>query len=157
MDAPITIRTATSEDAARLNELHIASVRALCSGHYTPEIIEGWLLGRTPDGYLEPIRRAAIFVAESDGEIVGFGEAGPGVVIAVYVERSMVGLGIGRRILQHALALARRAGCNPVMVESTLNASAFYRRHGFREVSRASVKRNHVEVPIVVMRHDAAA
>ncbi len=107
VDAPVTIRTATSADAARLNELHISSVRALCSGHYTQEILEGWLLNRTPSGYLGPISRGSIFVAELGDEIVGFGEAARGVVVAVYVDPGAAGRGIGRRILQHALAVAR--------------------------------------------------
>jgi putative acetyltransferase len=153
----MTIRAATPEDATRLDELHASSVRALCSSHYALDIIEGWLLNRTPGGYLEPIRRGAIFVAESNGEIVGLGEAAPGIVVAPYVDRSVTGRGIGRRILQYALALARSVDCGPVFVEATLNASAFYRQNGFREVKRATVKRNHVDVPVVVMRHDAAA
>ncbi|HEY1329813.1 MAG TPA: GNAT family N-acetyltransferase [Casimicrobiaceae bacterium] len=157
MDAPITLRTAKLEDAERLHEVHISAVRALCSSHYSAEIIEGWLLNRKPEGFFEPIRRAAIFVAESEGDVVGFGEVAPGAVVAVYVEPSMARRGIGRRILEHALVLARGSSPEPVIVESTMNASEFYGRHGFREVSRSTVKRNHVNVPVIVMRHDAAA
>jgi len=156
VDAPVTIRTATSADAARLNELHISSVRALCSGHYTQEILEGWLLNRTPSGYLGPISRGSIFVAELGDETVGVGEAARGGVVAVCVDPGAAGRGIGRRILQHALAVARSRECDSVMVEATLNARAFYERHGFREVRHATVTRNHVEVPIVVMKYDAA-
>lgn len=153
--ASVTIRLATPADASRLNDLHVASVRALCSGHYAAQVIDGWLLGRTPQGYLEPISRGAIFVAERDHEIVGFGEAASGEVIAVYVEPTATGRGIGRRILQHALGLARGSRGGTVTVESTLNASAFYERHGFREVKRTTVKRNLVEVPIIVLQHNA--
>lgn len=42
------------------------------------------------------------------------------------------------------------------MVEATLNASEFYRHHGFAEVRRTTVRRNNVEVPIVVMRQETA-
>jgi GNAT superfamily N-acetyltransferase len=131
-------------------------VRALCSGHYAGEVIEAWLENRTPKGYLEPISRGAIFVAESGRDVVGFGEAAEGVVIAVYVEPSMIGRGIGRLILQHALSMARSGKAGPVMVEATLNASEFYRHHGFAEVRRTTVRRNNVEVPIVVMRQETA-
>jgi putative acetyltransferase len=155
-EASVKIRLATPADASCLNELHVASVRALCSGHYAAQVIDGWLLDRTPQGYLEPISRRAIFVAERDHKIVGFGEAAPGAVIAVYVDPEATGRGIGRQILQHALGLARGTEGGPIMVESTLNASAFYERHGFREVKRTTVKRNHVEVPIVVLQHNAA-
>jgi GNAT superfamily N-acetyltransferase len=156
IDALVTLRTAMPEDAVFLHELHAASVRALCSTHYSTEIIEGCLLNRTPSRYLPPINRGAIFVAEVNRTIVGFGEAAPGVLVAVYVDPVVAGRGIGQRILQHALALACRDKRDSVMVESTLNAAAFYERHGFREVSRGIVGRNHVQVPVVVLEYTAA-
>jgi len=156
IDTPVIIRAAAPKDATRLNDLHIASVRALCARHYAPEIIDGWLLNRTPDGYLPPISRGAIFVAELDGRIVGFGEAAPGTVVAVYVDPAKTGRGVGRCLLLHALVQARNSVRDSVVVESTLNASAFYQRHGFRELRRTTVTRNHVQVPIVIMEHCAA-
>jgi GNAT superfamily N-acetyltransferase len=151
----IVIRQAQREDASRLHELHTASVRALCSEHYSSEIIDGWLQNRSAIGYLTPIERDAIFVAERDSTIVGFGEAAPGVVVAVYVAPSAVHQGIGSAILRHAIEMARRAHDGPLRVESTLNASPFYERHGFREVKRSTIKRNLVEVPMVVMEMPA--
>ena len=151
----IEIRQARPGDAPRLHELHTAAVRTLCAKHYSSEILDGWLLDRRPDGYLLPIERGAIFVAQRDSEVVGFCEAAPGVVVAVYVHPSVTRQGIGATLLNHALAVARGSHRGSVRVESTLNASAFYERHGFREVKRSTIKRNHVEVPIVVMEHNA--
>jgi GNAT superfamily N-acetyltransferase len=155
IDVSVTIRTATPTDAPRLDDLHAASVRALCAGHYSPEIIDGWLLDRTPDGYLPPIGRGAIFVAELSGEIVGFGETAPGTVVAIYVDPARTRRGVGRCLLLRALDRARDDGSASVVVESTLNASPFYQQHGFREVRRETVTRNQVQVPIVVMVHGA--
>jgi GNAT superfamily N-acetyltransferase len=153
VDGPIKIRTARSEDALRLHELHAASVRAQCAKHYPNEMIKAWLQSRTPSGYLPPIERAAIFVAELNHKIIGFGEATTGAIVAVYVDPSAIGQGVGRLILDRALELARGNHLGPVRVESTLNASSFYEHHGFVEVRRATVSRNQVEVPIVVMEH----
>ena len=150
-DASVKIRTARSEDALRLHELHAASVRALCAKHYASEIIEGWLQSRTPSGYLAPIEHAAIFVAELNHKIIGFGEAAAGTIVAVYVDPSAAGQGVGRLILDRALEAARFNHSGPVRVESTLNARSFYEHHGFVEVKRATVSRNQVEVPVVVM------
>ena len=86
VDASIKIRTARPEDASRLHELHAASVRALCAKHYSKDIIEGWLQSRTPSGYLPPIGREAIFVAERNEKIIGFGQTDTGAVVAVYVD-----------------------------------------------------------------------
>lgn len=151
----VLIRTATLDDASRLHELHTSSIRAICAGHYSRDIVEGWLLHRSPAGYAEPIERKAVFVAELNGEVVGFGEAAAGVIVAVYVDPSAIGQGVGRAILAHALNCARRDHAGPIRLESTLNACGFYKRHGFIEVKRATVKRNHVEVAVVVMEHVA--
>ena len=58
----VVIRPARPEDAARLYQLHTASVRTLCSSHYHADIIEGWLANRTPSAYLGAIERGALFV-----------------------------------------------------------------------------------------------
>jgi hypothetical protein len=57
-------------------------VGALCAKRYTKEIIEGWLQSRTRSGYLPPIEREAIFVAELNHKIIGVGEAATGAVVA---------------------------------------------------------------------------
>jgi len=70
-------------------------------------------------------------VAQQRGRVVGFGEATAGTVVAVYVDPG-----------QFAEV-------------STLNARDFYERAGFRKISRSSVRRNHVDVPVVLMEYDA--
>ena len=150
----MAIRAARAVDAPRLHELHTASVRALCAGHYSADVIEAWLLNRAPSGYLEPIERGDLFVAEQDGRVIGFGEAVPGFVIAVFVDPAHALHGVGTAILQHALALAHREHAGAVRLEATLNARDFYARAGFREVTRSTVRRNRVEIPVVVMEHE---
>src|SRR5690242_14042344 len=132
----IVIRSARFEDAPRLHELHTASVRALCAGHYSADVIDAWLSNRAPSGYLGPIERGALFVAERHGRVIGFGEARPGTVIAVYVDPAEILQGVGCAILRHAVALARSEHDGPVRLEATLNARDFYERAGFREIKR---------------------
>ena len=155
MPATPNIRFAEPEDAPNLYQLHTAAIRTVCAHYYAPEIIDGWLLGRSPAGYLPPIARRAIFVAELDHKIVGFGEAAPGAVIAVYVDPAVVGNGVGRLLLMHGIKVARRGHSGPIRVESTLNAGPFYAHHGFVEIERSAVRRNHVDVPIIVMEYRA--
>ena len=145
------IRAATSEDAARLHQLHTTSVRRICAPHYAPEVIDGWLANRVPEGYLPPIERGDIFVVEDGGRIVGFGEATPGVVVACYVDPAMVRRGVGSAIMEHALVIARRGHDGPIRVEATLNAAPFYARFGFGELARATLRRGEVDVPYVLM------
>ena len=118
------------------------------------DVIDAWLWNRGPSGYVGPIERGAVFVAERAGRVTGFGEAAPGTVIAVYVDPAEVRQGIGSAILRHAVALAREGHDGPVRLEATLNARDFYARAGFREVKHSTVKRNQVDVPVVVMEYD---
>lgn len=153
MPGILNIRIADAGDAPYLYQLHTAAVRTICARHYPPEIIDGWLLGRTPAGYLPPIAHQAIFIAELDHKMVGFGEAAPGAVIAVYVDPSVVGNGIGRFLLMHGIDVARRGHSGPIRVESTLNAGPFYAHHGFVEIERTTVRRNQIDVSVIVMEY----
>jgi GNAT superfamily N-acetyltransferase len=81
--------------------------------------------------------------------------AATGAVVAVYVDPSATGQGVGRLIRARAVDLARDGHSGPIRVQSTLNATSFYEHHGFVEVKRATVSRNQVEVPIAVMERRA--
>jgi GNAT superfamily N-acetyltransferase len=147
----LNIRQATLADAPRIHELHLASVRALCAPSYDQAAIDGWLTGRSSESYLSGIAEGATFIAETSTRIVGFCEAIPGEVRAVFVEPQSVGKGVGTALLSRALSLAAVGHSGPVRLESTLNAVTFYEHFGFRQINRASVRRNDVDVPIVVM------
>ena len=151
MSDAVAIRSARPDDAPRIHELHTVSVRALCSGHYTAETIDGWLANRAPAAYLPEIERGELFVAERGGRVVGFGAATAGTVVAVYVDPAAILRGVGRAILRHGIALARRGHAGPIRLQATLNAREFYAREGFREIERAATRRNDVEIPVVVM------
>jgi hypothetical protein len=98
------------------------------------------LLNRTPGGYLRPIERGTLFVAEQHGRVIGFGEAARGTVIAIYVHPAHVCHGVGTAILRYAVNMARAGHNGPIRLEATLNAQRFYERAGFREVGRSTVR-----------------
>ena len=102
------LRHARPADAARLHELHTASVRTLCSPSYRPDVIDGWLRNRRPESYLPEIARGDLFVVDQELNIVGFGSAAPGVIIAVYVDPDAIKQGVGSAIMRHGLEIARR-------------------------------------------------
>jgi GNAT superfamily N-acetyltransferase len=148
----VRIRLARQGDAARLHELHTKSVREICARHYGPDVIDGWLANRGPDGYLVPIARGDLFVAaDCETHVVGFGEATPGVIVACYVDPAFVGRGVGSAIMTHALERAGSGHHGSIRVEATLNAVAFYARFAFREIKRGTLRRGAVDVPYVLM------
>lgn len=153
--SPLRLRAGLPGDAPRLHEIHSNATRTLCSPYYEPAVIDGWLEGRTPAIYVPLLKRGALFVAETDSGILGFGEATPGSVLAVYVDPAAARRGIGTAILGRAIELARQGHEGPIRVQATLNARAFYELHGFRETHRMTVRRNHVDIEVVAMEMPA--
>src|SRR6476619_913554 len=99
----VVIRPAEPDDAEKIHDLHTASVRGLCSGHYSAEVIDGWLMGRSPAGYLGAIQRGVLFVAQRDERVLGFGHFGTGKVVAIFVDPTAERCGVGRLLLHHAM------------------------------------------------------
>ena len=146
------IRSATQEDARDIHDLHCRSLRQLWSSHYSDEQIEGWIAGRSPKGYLPGISEGEMFVAVEGSSVLGFGHAVPGVIKAIYVAPEAVGRGVGRLLLERAMAIASGDGTKLVRLQSTLNAESFYRHFGFSSVRRSSVSKGEVSIPVVVMQ-----
>jgi GNAT superfamily N-acetyltransferase len=128
------IRHATPADSAAIFELHVASIRAHCTGHYTPEQIEAWIAPKRPENYARAMNDGeAMFVAESAmGALAGFGSIQGDEVHAVYVAPGRAGGGIGSALLGELEAHARRAGVRVIRLRSSINAVGFYERHGYR-------------------------
>jgi len=145
------IRPAARADAEAIVAVHTAAIARVCSPHYTARQVRVWLSLRDAAGYHPDIDRGELFVCEESGRLIGFGQARPGQVVAVFVHPDRAGRGVGARLLEHALVLARRGHEGPVTVIATLNAVGFYERHGFRVVRRYAETRRGVGLPVVEM------
>ena len=146
------IRVATGGDASRIHDLHSRSVRELWPTHYSAAQIEGWIAGRTPEGYLAAISRGEMFVAEGDSMLLGFGHAKAGSIEAIYVEPEVRGTGVGSALLRRALIHARAGNPDTIRLTATLNAVGFYERFGFTSVERKSIEKGDIYLPVVVMQ-----
>ncbi len=123
-----------------------------CAGYYTPAQIERLAYSRTPEEYLPTIESGGIYVVVMGTEVVGFGQAAPGEVVAIFVAPEVALQGIGTLLLQHSVNIARRGHRGEIQLESTLNAQGFYERFGFTEIERKIVHRGDVLFPVVRMR-----
>lgn len=148
----ILIRQATKDDAQAIHELHVKSVKELCKGFYSDELINGWIGVRTPANFSPAIDRGILFVAIEDAEMVGFGGAIPGEIWAIYVSPGHVKTGIGSILLSHAMQIAL-TGKSGVILESTLNASKFYAKKGFVELGRKTARHGNVDLPVILMEY----
>jgi GNAT superfamily N-acetyltransferase len=145
------IRIALPDDALAIHNLHTRSVRGLCARDYPKEVIEGWLLGRSPDGY-KGIAKKEMYVFEESGAICGFSHVFPTRGVALFVDPNHARRGVGRSLFEHALALIRASGAIPIPFEATITALPFYLKMGCTEVRRSFVEKNHVKVETVLMQ-----
>jgi ribosomal protein S18 acetylase RimI-like enzyme len=142
------LRAATAADAPRLTELVQAAY-----GHYVER------LGGPPrpmtDDYAGVVRSHDVTVAERGGEIAGLivlrvGDEGF-LVDNVAVDPAHQGSGVGRALLEHAEAAARRAGFDSIQLythEKMTENLALYERIGYVEYDR----RLHGDACLVYLR-----
>ncbi|GAA3853220.1 GNAT family N-acetyltransferase [Celeribacter arenosi] len=140
---PFIIRSAVPDDTDALAALLREGYGEGLSGDYHPNVLSAALpvISQPKDAL---VRSGTYFVADSGaGRLLGAGGwswSGPlgGVpprdcahMRHVVVGRGFKGRGIGRLLLGHARASARRAGVSRLLCLSTISAAGFYEAQGF--------------------------
>ncbi|MFA5792487.1 MAG: GNAT family N-acetyltransferase [Candidatus Gracilibacteria bacterium] len=141
---------ALASHAKEMHRIHTSAVREACKECYSDEQIEAWLSGRTAGGYLEGINNGEMYTVKDDGEVVGFGHAIPGEVVAVFVDPAFHKKGAGKLLLDYGVKIASK-NHKKVNVESTLNAEGFYEKYGFKKIKDVVVTKNGIELPMIVL------
>lgn len=138
----ITVRAARESDAAAISVIYNQGIEdrvaTLETELRTPEERRLWMAARDP--------RHPIIVAEVDGVVTGWGSLNlynprPAYQyvadFSVYVERGWRGKGVGRRLLDRLIELARTLGYHKMMLSAfPFNTSgvALYERAGFTTI-----------------------
>lgn len=139
------IREATPEDREAIYRVHQASIEELGPRGYDEAQVAAWGAGGGPGDYDVDSDTNHFVVAESDGDVVGFGEfdadtgeyltTGPEAEVkAVYVDPGVAREGVGSALLAELKATARERGHESFGLCSSLNAVGFYDRHGYSRV-----------------------
>jgi len=138
------LRTAGIDDGARIARIQLAAWRETY-GQANPGMVASFELDRTAENWaraaVDPTHR--LLIAERDGTAVGYAfsgaaegdVAGVGEVHAVYLLQSAHGLGIGRLLVEDAIAALAAAGCTECVLwvaEFNGHARGFYEHLGFR-------------------------
>ena len=146
-----SIRPYRPEDLASLKRLTVASFQGVTLEQNVEDqlgILHGhdwrWRKARHIDEDVTE-NAAGVFVAEAEGEIVGFvtarvdREAGRGRIPNLAVSADFRGHGLGRRLIEHVLDYFRREGLEYAMIETMAQNQAgqhLYPACGFIEVAR---------------------
>jgi len=158
----VTVRMATLDDTAAITAIHTSNIerwqRMNDAGvvedipYERLRIYERWLYGgpwmsvETCAVHLTHLLRGAglPMVAEADGQVVGHGEAFPGIepepfgahlhVSVLYVHAGYAGQGVEQALLAHLIALGRERGCARICLPGP-DAGEFYSGEGWRRLA----------------------
>jgi putative acetyltransferase len=132
------IRLVKRADVPEIARLYYETVHRVNARDYGPEQIAAWAPRVYPDAFwLRRFRRYRVFVAEDEGEVVGFAElAADGAIDCFYVHHAHQGEGVGADLMARVERGARRQGDTRLMADVSLTAEPFFRRMGFRVLRR---------------------
>jgi len=128
----ILIRKAVEGDAQAIYDLRSRAILEECSGFYSVEQLSLWTKGGVSESLMTDIVNS-FYVSESDGQVIGSGKLTVeiGMLDAIFVEPQFFGKGAARLMVSFLENLALEHGLTSIKLESTLNATSFYRRCGF--------------------------
>jgi GNAT superfamily N-acetyltransferase len=148
-----TIRHAKLSDAAGIANVQVSSWRTTYKGIIADEVLDKLSVTQKTrerqDRLLYPPAGSVTYVAERDGEIVGFASGGrersenptyTGEVYALYLLPAHQGLGIGRQLVQAVVQALLAQGLESllILVLQDNPARGFYERLGGRVVLETS-------------------
>ena len=125
------IRPLQEQDWADLLRVHDAARPDELDGSCDPRAF----VPLAEDPEIEELKKSRIWVAETDGRVVGFTAVDGGYLGWLYVDPNFYGRGIGRALLQHALQ--EQGGKSwTIVLEGNTPALNLYRSEGFEIVDR---------------------
>lgn len=141
MRTDTSVRLAGEADLRAIAEVYLAArdVAAMPPAVHPPDEVREWV------GTWDLTSRD-VWVAESEGAIVGFANLTPTWLDGLYVAPGAQGAGIGSTLVDVAKSV-RPDGFGLWVFEVNEPARAFYRRHGFVELERTDGSANEEHAP----------
>ena len=131
------IRKASAQDAHLCWDIRNRAILAGCADCYDEADLVVWTQGELTESFTQVVAQF-MYVAVIDGRVVGTAmlDEANAQVEALFVEPQVMGQGVGKRLLHFIERKANLLGLAELRLESTLNAAAFYRAHGFGGAGR---------------------
>lgn len=144
----LLLRPAVPGDAAAIADLYsaarVAAVPQMPPAIHTNEEDRAWVAARLADG------RHEAWLAESDGELLGYALLTRTWLDHLFVRSDLLGQGIGSALLDLVKSLRPQGFCLWVF-ESNTGAQRFYGRHGLVALERTDGSANEERAPDVKM------
>jgi putative acetyltransferase len=118
-----------------------ASIEELAVDDYTADQRDAWAAAAEDETFAQTLARNLTLVALDEAlEIVGFAVLVENRAIAhVHVHPDLIGMGIGRTLLDALAKLAAARGAEALTADATDNARGFFAKLGFTEKARNTV------------------
>ena len=133
----IVIRSGRPDEGPRLKEIAIG---AKGFWGYEPEKVREW--ANQGDFTPERLRELIVFVAESDGDVIGWASLIPkgdvGWLEDLWIDPTWIGKGVGSLLFRHASEHAAKLGATRLEWEAEPNAIGFYEKMGGRYLRESS-------------------
>jgi len=139
------VRIAVTADAEAIVRTHHEAVWNTARNHYSPDVLEAWAV-KLADSSYEQVRREildvelVVLVAESLSRVAGFGMIVPADKELRAVYPAFGRQGVGAAILGRLEQIARQRGVTRLDLSSSINAEAFYAKHGYEVVERTTLR-----------------
>lgn len=147
MSDAMTVRRATTGDAARVAEIHLTSRRSAMpwlNRPHSEDETRSWFSDIV-------IPRGTVVVAEREGDVVGFAEPSDGWLHHLYVAPTAQGSGVGSALFEHSMTL-HPGGFDLWVFQRNVRALDFYARFGCVEVRCTDGMGNEEHEPDMLLR-----
>ena len=136
----IALRPATADDAPAISAVALSAIRTTNARDYAPAAIDEICSNFTIDKVLERMQSRDVFVALSDGRIVGTISLGGDKLHSLFVDPISQGHGIGLMLVTFLEAHARTKGLTRLWLSSSITARLFYQKLGYSEMNAPETK-----------------
>jgi predicted N-acetyltransferase YhbS len=134
MNATVTIRLATTDDAAAISSLILRTLHEVSIRDYGRALIAEQSKNWTVDGVVAKMQNRITYVAVDDNDIVGTAGFDGQQARTVFVRPDRHKLGVGSLLMRAVEALANERGLDRLSLLSSITARGFYQRLGYSPV-----------------------
>ena len=136
------IRQATQQDASEIMKLFYETIHAINIRDYSQEQVNAWAPDTmTVDKWVKRQDTKQTFVADHNGQIVGFAELEPdGHIDCFYTHKDFQGQRVGTQLLDTIVTQVIQLQLSRLFVEVSITARPFFERRGFAIVKPQEVE-----------------
>lgn len=136
--------------------VYYSAIHQVASRDYSPEQIEAWApRDLDPALWQERIRGIKPFVAELDGEVVGYADLqANGYIDHFFVSGHHPRRGVGAMLMNRILREADALGLPELTSDVSRTTQGFFKRFGFRVIEQRNPVRRGVVIPNALMKRE---